>query len=200
MEKKLVWVMGAMASGKSTQRKLLCERLSDGIEGDLVKKQIGDLNVIYTSYGDLVGMPGKASTNQCDGLDSSFGAMKKVGSLKATEICIKKHSITIVEGSQTTFTWVDALAEMCEKHNCEFYIVHLYLDDEIVIDRLVHRNEIKGTEVTDKKIKNVLAKNNQYFNIYEKIKDRKDINKKRVHAKKSIEKVFDDIVDFIFED
>lgn len=200
MRKKLIWIIGAMASGKSTQRKLLCERLSDGIEPDLIKKDIGDLKVIYSSYSDIVGIPGKASTNQCDGLDSSFGAMKKVGSLKATEICIKKHEITIVEGSQTTFLWVDELSNLCRKHNCEFYIIHLNLQDEVVIDRLYHRNEVKGTEVTDKKIKNVLAKNNQYYNIYEKIKDREDIIKKRINAKKSIEKVFDDIVDFVFSD
>lgn len=201
MRKKLVWIMGAMASGKSTQRKLLCQRLSDGAEPEVTKKVIKeDVQIVYTSFSDIVGMPGKHSTNQCDGLDSSFGIMKKIGALEATEICVKNHEITIVEGSQTTFRWVDHLAEMSQEHDFDFYIVHLNLDDSIVIDRLVHRNEIKGTEVTDKKIKNVLAKNNQYYNIFEKIRDRDDIIKKRIQAKKSVEDVFNDIIDFIFED
>lgn len=200
MKKRLIWIIGAMASGKSTQRKLLCERLSDGAQGEVIKKTKGEVKIVYTSFGGVVGMPGRASTNQCDGLDSSFGDMKKIGSLMATEMAVKKHDVIIVEGSQTTSLWADHLAEICEKHDCEFYAIHLNLSDELVVDRLYHRNEIKGTEVTEKKIKNVLAKNNQYYNIYEKIKGRTDIKTKRIHAKKDIETVFDNIVDFLFAD
>lgn len=192
--------MGAMASGKSTQRKLLCERLSDNAEPIVTDKKIKDKRIIYTSFSDIVGMPGKASTNQCDGLDSSFGAMKKVGSIEATRICVKKHKITIVEGSQTSFFWIDDLIEMCQRYECDFYVVHLFLSDEVAIQRLYHRNEIKGTEVNEKKIINVKRKNMQYKNMFDKIKNFDGPITKRLKAKKSEEEVFQDIIDFIFED
>lgn len=101
---KIVWIMGGMASGKSTLRRALCYCLGG-------EKRIDD-ELHITEYGDDVVCIGACKTGiednfRCDGLDSSFGKLKKDGALSVTEHCIKNYKVTILEGSQTSGKWVE---------------------------------------------------------------------------------------------
>ena len=92
-KKKLIWITGGMASGKSTLRSQLLDLLKQN-DGKLIKEP----GLEYTDYGNVAAVGDCTKTNQCNGLDTSFGRLKKEGALKTTEYCIEHYDITILEG------------------------------------------------------------------------------------------------------
>ena len=164
--KKLIWLIGGMASGKSTVRRALCKVLSDA-EPTLV---LGN-GIEYTDF-DTVGCVGKCMKEDgCDGLDTSFGRLKKVGGLLTTATCIDRYPITILEGSQTSSEWIKELHDMCERRNCDFYIILLdcrYWENYL---RLKKRIEARGgseKDMTDERINSITSKINQFRHIFDK--------------------------------
>ena len=165
-KKKLIWITGGMASGKSTLRQQLIDLLKDH-DGKLIQEP----GLEYTDYGSVAAVGNCVKTNQCNGLDSSFSRLKKEGALATTEHCIENYNITILEGAQTSAQWVLPLCEMCLKHNCRFYLVHLDLRYWENYRRLSQRLLASGKtdlDITDDKLDSVRGKNNQARLINEK--------------------------------
>lgn len=163
--KKLIWIIGGMSSGKSTIRRLLTKVLSNG-EMKFLNKE----GIEVSSFGNNLGIVGKVGKDHLyDGLDNSFGRLRKEGGLNSTFFSIKKHNITILEGSQTSFEWVKPLSEFCEKNNVEFYLILLEISLFENYKRLLKRIKDRGgdeRDMTNKRLESVRAKNIQFERIF----------------------------------
>lgn len=172
--KKLIWIIGGMASGKSTMRRLLTTILSNS-EAEFYQTE----NVEVTSFGNL-GVVGEVIEGGVfDGLDKSFGRLKKEGGLSSVEYCVKNHDITILEGSQTSGMWIDPLVAICEKYNCEFSLILMDIGLWENYNRLYKRIKERGgsdKDVTDKRLESVRSKNKQFEGVYLKCVEKGSIN------------------------
>lgn len=164
--KKLIWIIGATASGKSTLRRHLV---------DILRKKDGEIISIpdmeYTDYGN-VGVLGKCkSDGVCDGLDVSFNHMRKEGCMKTVEHCIKNYDYTFIEGTMATGQWILPLCEMCLKYDCKFYLIHLDMRYWENYKRLVKRVLERGgseEDIKDSMLESVRGKSVQMKNLYKK--------------------------------
>lgn len=157
--KKLIWITGGMASGKSTLRTHLIELLKTH-KGKLIQEP----GLEYTDYGKVAAIGDCTKKNQCNGLDSSFGRLKKEGALATTEFCIKNFDVVILEGAQTSAQWVLPLMEMCYNNRCKFFLIHLDLRYWENYNRLRTRLLASGKtekDITDDKLDSVRGKINQ---------------------------------------
>lgn len=157
--KKIIWIVGGMASGKSTLRNQLIEYLSTN-----TLKLISTDALEYVDGGKVAAIGNCLKENQCDGLDSSFGKLKKDGAIRNVEHCVKHHEITLIEGSQTSAQWIIPLCEICLNYDCEFILIHLNLRLWENYQRLRKRILESGKterDITDSKLDSIRAKNSQ---------------------------------------
>lgn len=177
MNKKLIWLMGGMASGKSTLRRALCAVLGTS-EPELIATD----EVEYTDFGEIVCVGNCILNKGCDGLDKSFSRLKKDGGIKSVEYCLRKQkSVVVLEGSQTSVKWIEPLMDICQQTNTDFHVILLDYSYWSNLMRLKQRIEEKGgteKDITDNKIDSVLGKNHQFRGIFAKIPD--SVNKLRI--------------------
>lgn len=169
-----------MASGKSTIRRLLTTVLSTDTN-TLISQ--GDIEV--SSFG-ILGVVGLVKENgACDGLDSSFGRIKKDGGLKSVDYSIKNHEITILEGSQTSGEWVKPLMEMCKLNHCKFTMILMDVPLWVNYNRLLKRILERGgseSDMTDKRLESVRSKSRQFATIYDKSEIYPEINRHKLNT------------------
>lgn len=164
--KKLIWIIGATASGKSTLRRSLVDILGKN-EGKIIS--VPDME--YTDYGNAAVLGKCKPDGVCDGLDISFNHMRKEGCMRTVEECIKTHDYTFIEGTMATGQWILPLCEMCLKYDCNFYLIHLDMRYWENYKRLVKRVlERGGTEddIKDSMLDSVRGKSVQMKNLYKK--------------------------------
>lgn len=170
---KIIWIIGGMASGKSTLRRNLSEAFREH-EDEFYRIEYNSLPVIYTKVSDTCAVVGKTSkTSACDGLDSCFGELKKEGAINSVKYCALNYEITILEGSQTSQQWVEPLKEFCIGNNVDLYIFYIDLHLWDNFNRLLERIQKRGgdaTDMTDKRIASITTKNSQFRKLYEKYK------------------------------
>lgn len=157
--KKLIWIVGGMASGKSTLRDGLIERFATA-EPHLVANERQE----YVDAGRIASLGDCLRANQCNGLDSSFNRLKKDGALRNAQYLIQHFDITLIEGSQTSAQWILPLCEYCIENDCKFILIHLNLRLWENFLRLRTRLLTSGKterDITDEKLKSVAAKNSQ---------------------------------------
>lgn len=157
--KKLIWIVGGMASGKSTLRDGLIEHFQTHAP-ELVQNERQE----YVDAGRIASLGDCLRPNQCNGLDSSFARLKKDGALANARYLIQHHDITLIEGSQTSAQWILPLCEYCLDENCRFILIHLNLRLWENFQRLRVRILASGKterDITDEKLKSVAAKNSQ---------------------------------------
>lgn len=162
--------MGSMSSGKSTLRRNFC-KVMDGTEGQILKGTFKQVPYVVTEYG-TVGVVGEAiEGGSCDGLDKSFGLLKKEGGLNSVAFCLNNYEITILEGSQTSSMWIDDLVKISEKYNAKFYAVYLNVTLWQNYQRLLNRIQERGkteADMTDKRLESVRSKNKQFRGVFDK--------------------------------
>lgn len=164
--KKLIWIIGATASGKSTLRRSIVDILGKS-EGKIIS--VPDME--YTDYGNAAVLGKCKPDGVCDGLDISFNHMRKEGCMRTVEECIKNHDYTFIEGTMATGQWILPLCEMCLKYDCNFYLIHLDMRYWENYKRLVKRVlERGGTEddIKDSMLDSVRGKSVQMKNLYKK--------------------------------
>lgn len=168
--KKLIWIMGSMSSGKSTLRRNFCNIMHDG-ESKVLRGGLNNTPYIVTSFGN-VGVVGEATeTSACDGLDKSFGHLKKDGGLNSVIYSVENFKYTILEGSQTASTWIEELNVIAENYGAEFYAVYLNVTLWQNYKRLLNRIQERGkteTDMTDKRLESVRSKNKQFRGVFDK--------------------------------
>ena len=165
-KKKLIWIMGATASGKSTLRRLLTELTQT--EERVYHDEDG---MSYTTYGRTAVLGKCNPDGVCDGLDIVFNKIRKEGCLRSAETCIRDYEITMMEGAMATAQWILPLCEYCLKYDCKFYVIHLDLRYWENYKRLVNRViERGGTEkdIKDSMLESVRGKSVQMKNLYTK--------------------------------
>lgn len=167
-KKKLIWIIGATASGKSTLRRSIV---------DLIAKKDGEIisvpDMEYTDYGNVAVLGKCRKDGVCDGLDISFNHMRKEGCMHTVEECIKNHDYTFIEGTMATGQWILPLCEFCFKYDCKFYLIHIDLRYWENYKRLVKRViERGGTEkdIEDSMLDSVRGKSVQMRNLFNKCK------------------------------
>lgn len=195
----IIWIMGSMASGKTTLNKALMYTLSQHIEVfdyDIVKGTEDGVNYMYTKYGKVASIGQMKKGVATCGIDPVMGWLKTEG----VELSIRKANeeceFVIVEGAQAAYTWFDFM----EKIDPEFLLVHLNISYDENIKRLKLRqfkkkynkepkfNAHLSLSISDKNYDSVLGKNKQYMNIWNKVQDRVN-NKLQVDALNSPEQI-----------
>ena len=158
-KKKLIWIVGGMASGKSTLRNKFIELIKSK-EGSL----ISDERFEFVDYGSLAVVGNCLRSNQCNGLDSSFGKLKKEGAIDSVRHCVENYWMTIVEGSQTSAQWVLPLCEICINNNADFYLVHLNIrlwENFMRLRKRIIDSGKSESDISDNKLRSVAGKNSQ---------------------------------------
>lgn len=159
--------MGGMASGKSTLRRALCAVLGTS-EPELIATD----EVEYTDFGNIACVGKCLKEDGCDGLDSSFGRLKKEGAINTTRKCLELRDIVILEGSQTSGQWIQPLVNMCKEMGVDFYVISLDCRYWANFLRLKQRIEARGgteKDITDKRIESVMGKINQFRSAFNKL-------------------------------
>lgn len=178
--KHLVWFMGGMACGKSTLRRLMTQVLADKPKTYIIEEGIE-----VSSFGRL-GVPGYVTDNSaCDGMDRSFGKLKKEGAIASAKRSILEHEITILEGSQTSIMWMQPMIDFCKENNCKFTVILIDVPLWINYNRLLKRIIKRGgseADMTDARVENVRSKNKQYGNIFLKCEATGEINCYRLNT------------------
>lgn len=179
----IIWIMGSMASGKTTLNKALMYTLSnvsEDTDDELVKGTEDGVNYMYTKLGRVASIGQMKKGVATCGIDPVMGWLKTEG----VELSIRKANedceFVIVEGAQAAYTWFDFM----EKIDAEFLLVHLNISYDENIKRLKLRqykklhndypdnNEHLLLSISDKNYDSVLGKNKQYMNIWNKVQDR----------------------------
>lgn len=166
-KKKLIWIIGATASGKSTLRRTLVNLVATNKNGTIVSEPKRE----YTDYGNTAVL-GKCKENGvCDGLDLSFNHMTKDGCIDTVEYCIKNFQYTFIEGAMATGQWILPLCEMCMKYGVKFYLIYINMSYWKNYKRLVERVINRGgseEDIKDSMLDSVRGKSVQMRNLYNK--------------------------------
>lgn len=183
----IIWILGSMASGKTTLNKRLFKSLqftNTIMSSSLMQGNVDEDNYIYTkskSDGSIVSSIGilKEGTATC-GIDPVMGKLKTTGVELSIKLAFKQSDFVIVEGAQAAITWYDFI----QKIDPNFLLVHLNISYDENIKRLKLRqfkklysrepvnNEHLLLSISDKNYDSVLGKNKQYNNIWTKISDK----------------------------
>jgi hypothetical protein len=219
MNKKLIWLIGGMGSGKSTQRRLLCNAFRETEPKEIKGNLTDDAEYMFTSFGKTISCIGKVKQehngdiSMCDGLDSVFGSLKKLGGLHSVDVALQHSDIVVLEGSQTSPSWGELLKSTIERYGAEFHLVHLYMTYEENFNRVRQRqydklkkdggvmfiNDHKEHHLTDRVIESLIGKCRQFNNCYDKLFPLTYINKVKILCgNKTEEEVFEDIIQGCF--
>lgn len=210
MKKRVIWLTGSMSSGKSTQRRLLCNEFAT----KNIKEHTGvenGLNYHFTSFG-IISCLGKVKqvengeVSMCDGLDSIFGNVKKDGGIFSIDKALQKSKVVVIEGSQTSPSWATLMQPILDKHDADLYLIHLEMSYWQNFNRLIQRQneklQAKGeaiiNELTDRNIESLIGKNRQFNSCYDKVKGL--CKRKKVNALLPEGELFEQIVAFTFSD
>lgn len=221
MNKKLIWLIGGMGSGKSTQRRLLCNAFKETDPKEVNGATKAGVPYMYTSFGQSISCVGKVKQehngdiSMCDGLDSVFGKLKKDGGLQSVDKALEESNIVVFEGSQTSPSWGEILKATVERHDAEFYMVHLYMTFEENFARVRRRqydklkkdggamfiNDHTEHVLTDRVIESLIGKCRQFNNCFDKLSPLLYIRDvKIVCGSKTEEQVFEEILEKCFAD
>ena len=199
-------MIGSMASGKSTQRRLLCKNLSDDPKVDH-DGDVKGINYSFATFGNIAAL-GKVKENgdgMCDGLDAAFGKIKKEGGELSLRLALRECDVVIIEGSQTSLKWFDFIKPLAAEYKANIYLIHFKLSYDDNLNRLRQRQSKKldlaaweDTKLSDKNIESIIGKNQQFNNIFDKLKNQ--CYALQIDALKPPNVINEEIIDYIFRD
>lgn len=182
----IVWILGSMASGKTTLNKGLFEILCSSTlpfeerKIEVVAGEEGGVNYMYTKSYNVASIGQLKQGVATCGIDPVMGKLKTEG----VELSIRKANqdceFVIIEGAQAAYTWFDFV----EKIDPEFLLIHLNISYDDNIKRLKLRQFIKANNrnpinnehlelsISNRNYDSVLGKNKQYSNIWDKVQGR----------------------------
>ncbi len=205
-KKVIIWILGALSSGKTTQNKKLLETF-----GDVEPEYIKDANTTYafTTYGTIASL-GEINDSQCCGLDRVSSKLKNVGVEHSIDRAFMHGcSMVIVESIMSSSKWTEFLG----KFNAELLIVHLGISFEENVRRLKWRKYSKinkevdrdmdtikylQEELTDANYEFIRKTRMQYRNIFDKEKELGQHNYLDVDGERNLEEINEEILKFIY--
>jgi len=215
-KKKVIWIIGSNATGKTTQSKLIHKKLNNGDESKLfVDMDLGDGVVKATQFKQTAHV-GFLRDNQCTGTDT-INSKESIDATFCYLMSLDEVGYIVIDGIMATATWIDIFTQFPDL--VDVYLILLQFDDVIdnlkrVVERRVYKQIDKGgndgadielfevyvekgmAELEDKTIKNVSGKFTGFKSMYEKVKGRcKEYT--QVDAADSVESINHFLVDFI---
>lgn len=205
--KVVIWLMGAMASGKSTLSRLLQQSLSGTEQFENLQAEENGKLFAYTKANSVAVLGKQSKDKMSGGVDFVFNQIKIEGLSYTLEKLSKDSSIEfiIIEGSQASNNWYSIISGFYPM----IFGVHLELSYEQNIRRLKNRqfanangrqpenNEELLVECKDSQYTNVLSKNQQYRNLFEKIKNNKNVKALQLDALQTPEQLLEQTIEFI---
>lgn len=173
--KKIVWIIGSLSCGKTTQNKMLL-----GLGGTklFLKQGVNAEEVpwVYTQCGRISSL-GVINESDCCGLDRVSSKLKQEGIIASIKVALRNTDLVIVESIMSASTWFDFLSNQ----DAELYMIRLHCDFEDNVRRLKLRQwskEKHGTlhisdhRLTDANYEFIRKTRMQYEGIYKKFKDK----------------------------
>lgn len=191
---KILWLLGSMASGKTTQHKLLVELLGDGqiVTRNGVKEPAPFCYSMSGSVGSL-GML-KEGVQTC-GIDPVYSDLKKDGLRTSIAMAFEDGAdLIIMEGAQASMEWYKQVI-LPQFFDTELYVVHLSISFDHNLQRLRQRRWLKTHEtlegftgsnqmvLEDRTYENVLGKNKQYRSLFKALGKLEEGSKEPVKLK-----------------
>lgn len=209
---KILWLIGSMASGKTTQHKLLIELLGDGTLD--VNNGCKDPSPFCFSVSGEVGSLGllKEGVQTC-GIDPVYGDLKKEGLRRSIAMAHEKGAeLIIMEGAQASMEWYKQVI-LPQYYDAELYVVHLSISYDHNLQRLRQRRWLKthdtldgftGSDqmvLEDRTYDNVLGKNKQYRSLFKaltKQSEKDGFKTLEIDALNDRYDILEQIVEFIY--
>jgi len=184
--KVIIWILGSLSSGKTTQNKLLQEHLGNR-ERQYLTGESGGIPYAYTKYGDICSL-GDLNESVCCGLDRVTSRLKNEGIYNSLKEALSDCDIVVVESIMSASTWFDKLKE----YDAKLFMVHIGVSFEENVRRLKIRqwkkdnpnhkgpnlelqDNIQGmVELSDANYEFIRKTRMQYQNIFDKFKDQCD--------------------------
>lgn len=174
---KILWLLGSMASGKTTQHKLLIELLGDGtLEVFNGCKEASPY--CFSISGEVASLGLLKEGVQTCGIDPVYGDLKKEGLRLSIEMAQKRGAeLIIMEGAQASMEWYKQVI-LPQFATANVYVVHLSISYDHNLQRLRQRRWLKthdtlegftGSDqmvLEDRTYDNVLGKNKQYRSLF----------------------------------
>lgn len=175
----IIWIIGSMASGKTTLNKGLISCISHCRigDGELIQGVEKGVDFMYTKFDDVASIGVMKDGVATCGIDPVMGKLKTTGVELSIKKAHEKCDFVIVEGAQAAVTWLPFISNV----DPNFLFVHLDLryDDNIQRLKLRQYKKLHGTDpkdnehllmsITDKNYDSVIGKNKQYLNLWNKI-------------------------------
>lgn len=159
--KSIIWIIGALSSGKTSLNKGIIEIVGDGRREYFSGEENG-VNYSFTRFGDICSL-GDINASQCCGLDRVSSRLKNAGVELSLKKAFEKSDFVIVESIMSASTWFDFLEKNCDN----LFLVHIYCSFEENVRRLKKRQfskENKGENPTSEQyLKHVLSDANYEF-------------------------------------
>lgn len=136
MSKYVVWLLGGMSVGKTTQLGMLLDELSD----DKPALKIGNIDGVpymFTSHG-FVSYLGKASKSSTWGLDTAYIKLKKEGIRLSVREALRSSIMVLIESQMSASTWFDLFED------AKVIMVLLKCSKDSNEERLIGRKILNG--------------------------------------------------------
>lgn len=174
---KILWIIGSMASGKTTQHKLLMKLLGNGkITTKNGTKQ--DPPYCYSISGSVGSLGLLKEGVQTCGIDPVYGDLKKEGLRTSMAMAFEDGAdLIIMEGAQASMEWYKQVI-LPQYYDAVLYVVHLSISFDHNLQRLRQRRWLKTHDnldeftgsnqmfLEDRTYENVLGKNKQYRSLF----------------------------------
>jgi hypothetical protein len=174
---KILWLLGSMASGKTTQHKLLIELLGNGTL-DVYNGCKETSPYCFSVSGEVASLGLLKEGVQTCGIDPVYGDLKKDGLRLSIAMAQEKGAeLIIMEGAQASMEWYKQVI-LPQFATAKVYVVHLSISYDHNLQRLRQRRWLKthdtlegftGSDqmvLEDRTYDNVLGKNKQYRSLF----------------------------------
>lgn len=216
---KIIWIIGSMASGKTTQHKLLMEVL--GREDGHLDVRNGckqESSFCYTISGAVASLGLIKQGVQTCGIDPVYSDLKKEGLRRSIAMAYEEGAETIImEGAQASMEWYKQVV-LPQYYDTELYVIHLAISFDHNLQRLRQRRWLKehpdltgftGSDqmfLEDRTYENVLGKNKQYRSLFKALQkieaggapELVKMKTLEIDALKDRYAILEEIVEFVF--
>ena len=170
----IIWIIGPLACGKTTQNKLLLASYGNGKPHYIEDVEDGVM-YSFTNYGDISSL-GLMNESQCCGLDRVSSKLKNEGIKLSLQKALEKSTMVVVESIMSASTWFP----MMQSFNVPIFIFSLECSFEENVRRLRKRKwdaedktkcipkDFWSMPLTDANYEFIRKTRNQYAGIFKK--------------------------------
>lgn len=193
--KKVIWIIGGNAAGKTTQARMFHDTFGTE-EKEIVNFNIDGIDSSLTYYGKTAHV-GAIKDAQCSGTDT-LGKKQQIELAFDQCIDIEGVDYVVLEPIMGSGSYI----QMFRKFDVKIYIILLYYSTlEQNLERLQQRRSAKGRpleEFRERTKHNVESKRKNFISLFNRVKDQCDASLK-ISATLSAEEIHHKIANFVYE-